>query len=205
MRILVTAGPTREHIDGVRFLSNGSTGMMGLEVAKAAAAAGHEVVLVMGPTHLRLRRDVRITVRHVVGALDMLAACRDAWPRCDALVATAAVSDYRPAKSSSGKPEKTGGAVTLELVPNPDILAELAATKGRRLVVGFALQIEDGEARARKKLVAKSLDAVVLDGIGALGVARADFRMLLADGEIREFPDATKTEVADEIIAFLMR
>ena len=203
MRILVTGGPTREHIDGVRFLSNGSTGLMGVEVAKAAAAAGHEVVLVLGPTHLHLRRDPRITVKNVVSGLDMLAACRESWPRCDALVAAAAVSDYRPAAPREGKPEKTGGPVTLDLVPNPDILAELAATKARRRVVGFALQIEDAEARARRKLLAKNLDAVVLDGPSALGATRADFRMLLANGQVFTFPAATKTEVAQAIVEFL--
>ena len=86
---------------------------------------------------------------------------------------------------------------------NPDILAELAATKARRRVVGFALQVEDAEERARRKLVAKNLDAVVLDDPSALGAVRADFRMLLANGEIRAFPGVTKSEMADEIIAFL--
>jgi phosphopantothenoylcysteine decarboxylase/phosphopantothenate--cysteine ligase len=205
MRVLVTAGPTREHIDRVRFLSSASTGMMGIEVAKALAEAGHDSVLVLGPTHLRVRRDVRILVRPVVTALEMLAACREAWPRCDALVAAAAVSDYRPSSPHSGKPEKTGIPTTLDLVANPDILAELAASKGRRRVVGFALQVEDAEARARKKLVAKNLDAVVLDGPAALGAVRADFRMLLPGDEVRDFPDATKTEMAREIVDLLVR
>jgi phosphopantothenoylcysteine decarboxylase/phosphopantothenate--cysteine ligase len=205
MRVLVTAGPTREHIDRVRFLSNGSTGQMGIEVAKALAAAGIDSVLVLGPTHLRLRRDVRIKVRPVVTGLEMLAACREAWPHCDALVAAAAVSDYRPAAPREGKPEKTGGPVTLELVPNPDILAELAASKGKRRVIGFALQVEDAEARARKKLVSKNLDAVVLDGVAALGADRADFRILFANGTSRDLPGETKAAVAREIVAILTR
>jgi phosphopantothenoylcysteine decarboxylase/phosphopantothenate--cysteine ligase len=203
MRVLVTAGPTREHIDRVRYLTNASTGMMGLEVAKSAAAAGHEVVLVLGPTYLRVRRDPRITLRNVVTGLEMLAECREAWPKCDALVAAAAVSDYRPAAPSAGKPEKTGGPVTMELLPNPDILAELAATKGRRLAIGFALQVEDAENRAKKKLVSKNLDAVVLDDPSALGAVRADFRILLKRGETLEFPGATKTEIADRIVDLL--
>jgi phosphopantothenoylcysteine decarboxylase/phosphopantothenate--cysteine ligase len=203
VRILVTAGPTREPIDRVRFLSNGSTGQMGIEVAKAAAAAGHDAVLVLGPTHLRLRRDVRITVRPVTTGLEMLAACREAWPNCHALVAAAAVSDYRPATPHAGKPEKTGAPVTLDLVANPDILAELAATKGKRRVVGFALQVEDAERRARAKLVKKNLDAVVLDGPAALGADRADFTILLADGTSHARPGATKAEIAREIVALL--
>ena len=203
MRILVTAGPTREPIDRVRFLTNGSTGQMGIEVAKAAAAAGHEAVLVLGPTHLRLRRDPRITVRPVVTGLEMLAACREAWPHCQALVAAAAVSDYRPAAPHAGKPEKTGAPVTLDLVANPDILAELAATKGKRRVVGFALQVEDAEKRARAKLAKKNLDAVVLDGPAALGADRADFTIILAGGTSHARPGATKAEIAREIVALL--
>ena len=95
MRILVTAGPTREHLDRVRFLSNAATGLMGIEVARAAAGAGHDAVLVLGPTHVAPPVDARIRVVRTVSAQDMLDACRDVWPSCDALVATAAVSDFR--------------------------------------------------------------------------------------------------------------
>jgi phosphopantothenoylcysteine decarboxylase/phosphopantothenate--cysteine ligase len=205
MRVLVTAGPTREHLDRVRFLSSGSTGLMGIEVAKAFAASGHEAVLVLGPTHLVPPDDPRIRVVRIVSALDMLERCREEWPRCDALVATAAVADYRPARPHEGKPEKSEGPVALELVRNPDVLAELAATKGARPVVGFALQVEDAESRARAKLVRKNLDAVVLDGPAALGAERADFRLLRADGTSRDLPGATKASVAREIVALLTK
>jgi phosphopantothenoylcysteine decarboxylase/phosphopantothenate--cysteine ligase len=206
MRVLVTAGPTREHWDHVRFLSSASTGLMGIEVAKAAAAAGHEAVLVLGPTHLDAPEGPRIRVRRIVSALEMLAACRAEWAACDALVATAAVADWRPAAPHEGKPEKAqSDETTLELVKNPDILAELAADKGARRVVGFALQVEDAEARARAKLAKKNLDAVVLDGPAALGADRADFRVILADGSARDFPATTKAELAREIVALLTR
>jgi phosphopantothenoylcysteine decarboxylase/phosphopantothenate--cysteine ligase len=203
MKILVTAGPTREHLDGVRFLTNASTGLMGIEVARAAAEAGHDAVLVLGPTHLAPPDDPRVRVRRIVSALDLLAACREEWPGCDALVATAAVSDWRPAHPREGKPEKREGPATLELVRNPDVLAELAATKGARRVVGFALQVEDAEARARAKLVRKNLDAIVLDSPAAMGAERADFRILTADGAVRALPGATKSALARAIVALL--
>jgi len=206
MRVLVTAGPTREHLDRVRFLSSASTGLMGIEVANAAAAAGHEAVLVLGPTHLAAPTDARIRVRRVVSARDMLAACREEWPRCDALVAAAAVADFRPAHAHEGKPEKAADETTsLALVKNPDVLSELAAGKGARRVIGFALQVEDAESRARAKLAKKNLDAVVLDGPSALGADRADFRVIFADGRTRDFPATSKADLAREIVAMLAR
>jgi phosphopantothenoylcysteine decarboxylase/phosphopantothenate--cysteine ligase len=204
MRILITAGPTRERLDRVRFISSASTGRMGIEVAKAAAAAGHDAVIVLGPTHLAPPENPRVRVRRVETAREMLVACREEWPRCDALVATAAVADWRPATTHEGKPEKSAGeTTTLELVKNPDVLAELAATKGARRVIGFALQVEEAEARARAKLAKKNLDAVVLDGPSALGADRADFRLILADGATREFPATTKADLARELVALL--
>lgn len=200
MRILVTAGPTREPIDAVRFVSNGSTGRMGIEIADAAAAAGDDVVLVLGPTHLAAPFSPRVTTVRVTTALEMLAACERAWPSCDALVATAAVADHRPADPAPGKPEKTQGPVTITLVPNPDILATLAATKGARRVVGFALQVEDAERRAREKMVRKDCDLIVLDAPSAMGAERSDFVLIARAGEARRMPGASKAEVAAEIV-----
>lgn len=203
MRILVTAGPTREHMDRVRFLSNAATGRMGIEVARAAAGAGHDAVLVLGPTDVAPPADPRIRVVHVVSADDMLAACLAQWPACDALVATAAVSDFRFAVRHGGKPEKPAGPQTVDLVPNPDILATLAAAKGARRVVGFALQVEDAELRAREKLHRKHCDLVVLDSPAAMGARRADFTLIPREGEVRRMPGATKADVALAIVDFL--
>jgi phosphopantothenoylcysteine decarboxylase/phosphopantothenate--cysteine ligase len=203
LRILITAGPTREPLDAVRFLTNAATGRLGIEIAQAAAWAGHDSVLVLGPTHLAPPEHARITVRRVTTALEMLAACEAAWPACDALVATAAVSDWRPATPAAGKPDKASAATSLDLVPNPDIVATLAATKGRRPVIGFALQIEDAVARARAKLVAKGLDAIVLDSPAALGADRADFTILRADGSSEALSGCTKRELADRLVAAL--
>lgn len=203
MRILVTAGPTREHLDRVRFLSNGATGRLGIEIARAAAEAGHGAVLVLGPTHLDPPDHPAVETVPVVSALEMLAACRTAWPRCDAVIATAAVCDHRPAVHHPGKPEKSDSPAALELVRNPDIVATLAAEKGSRTAVGFALQVDDAELRARAKLVAKHLDAIVIDSPAALGADRADFRLMTPDGNVRLFNGVTKRELAQALVAFV--
>jgi len=206
VRLLVTAGPTREPLDAVRFVSNAATGRLGIEIARAAAAEWHDVVLVLGPTHLAPPHDPRVSVHRVTTALEMLAACESEWPSCDALVATAAVSDHRPESPAAGKPEKPAGAFDLRLVPNPDVLATLARTKGRRVCVGFALQAEagpDAERRARDKLVAKDLAAIVLDSPSALGAERASFRLIPREGPPRDFPDVTKAEFARTLVAFV--
>jgi phosphopantothenoylcysteine decarboxylase/phosphopantothenate--cysteine ligase len=203
MRILITAGPTREHWDDVRFLSSGATGRLGIEIARAAADAGHESVLVLGPTHLEAPALPVVRVEPVVSARDMLAACLEHWPTCHALVATAAVADFRPAERHRGKRAKSGDGATLRLERNPDVLATLAADKGDRRVLGFALQVDDGEHLARAKLVAKHLDGIVLDGPAALGVGVADFRLLLPDGSAREFPATSKADLARHVVAFL--
>jgi phosphopantothenoylcysteine decarboxylase / phosphopantothenate---cysteine ligase len=203
VRILVTAGPTREPLDAVRFLTNAATGRMGIEVARAVAAAGHDAVLVLGPTHLVPPDDARVRTVPVVTARDMLAACVAEWPGCDGLVATAAVSDYRFAAPVAGKPEKHAGPVSVALEPNEDVLATLAATKGARRVVGFALQVEDAERRAREKYVRKGCDLVVLDTPAAIGADRADFAFVGTEGVIRRFADASKADVARAIVRFL--
>ena len=203
MRILITAGPTREHWDAVRFLSSGATGRLGIELAAAAAQAGHEAVLVLGPTHLSVPEHARVRVERVVSARDMLAACERAWTNCDALVATAAVADYRPANEHAGKRTKTDGPLSLELLRNPDILATLAARKGARRVLGFALQVEDARENALRKLRDKHLDGIVLDSPAAIGASSADFTLLLPDGNARAFPNTSKADLAAHLIAFL--
>ena len=137
MRFLVSAGPTREFVDPVRFLSNRSTGKMGYAVARAAVEAGHEVVLVSGPVSLESPPGLAAFVP-VVSARDMLAALRRALAAADALVMTAAVADFRPARVSRRKIHKGAMPDSIRLVPNPDILAALARRKGRRVFVGFA-------------------------------------------------------------------
>src|SRR5438477_2659414 len=133
MRVLVTAGPTREYLDAVRFLSNASSGKMGFACATAAAKAGHDVTLVTGPVALPDPKGVR-TIR-VVSADEMHRAVMKAYPKIDAAIATAAVGDYRPAERVEGKLKKKSGALTLKLVRTRDILQDMGAKKGKRVLV----------------------------------------------------------------------
>lgn len=198
MRFLVTAGPTREPIDPVRFLSNRSSGRMGYAIAAALAARGHGVALVSGPVALAAPRGVeRIDVET---AREMLAACEREWPGCDGLFAVAAVADFRPATVSERKLKRGAGeGGTLELVPNPDVLATLAAAKGDRLVVGFALESEPGEAEARRKMADKGLDFVCLNGPEAQGAERSGLLLLGRDGSSARLGPAAKPELAEAL------
>jgi phosphopantothenoylcysteine decarboxylase/phosphopantothenate--cysteine ligase len=211
-KFLVTAGPTREHIDAVRFLSNGSTGRMGYALAEAAAAAGHAVVLVSGPTALPCPTGVeRIDV---VSAREMHDRALAALADCDVAIGAAAVADHRPARQHQGKPAKEAVSTAIELVPNPDVIAALGAcarevgSRGRRLVVGFALE-EFGEddssraaavERARAKLDRKQLDWIVLNRLDALGSATNRMVLLGADGSIFELREQPKSDAARALI-----
>jgi len=196
-RILVTAGPTREHVDPVRYLTNESTGRMGFAIAAEAARAGAEVVLVAGPVHLPTPNGVRRV--DVVSARDMLAAARREFRRCDALIMSAAVADWRPKRKWSGKWRKTATrreVATLELVENPDILRTLCRRKGERLAIGFALETGAGLARARAKLARKGADYIVLNGPASLGGERTSAVLLGRDGTLTRFEDTSKVELA---------
>lgn len=203
MRCLITAGPTREHLDPVRFLSNGSSGKMGYALAEAAAARGWEVDLVSGP--VSLPAPVGVRVHRVVSAADMLAACEPRFAACDLFIAVAAVADYRPETFSAEKTKKQAGPVTLTLVPTVDILRTLA---GRRrpgqLVVGFAAETNDVEAYARKKLVGKNCDWIVANDVSQAGIgmdADANAVLLLGiAGERFPFGPAPKRVVAEFIL-----
>lgn len=202
MKILVTAGPTREHIDPVRFLSNRSTGKMGFAVAAAAAAAGHEAVLIAGPVSLATPPDVRRV--DVVSARDMLAAIQDELEDTDALVMSAAVADWRPKSTSDIKLKKSTMNPVLELEPNPDILKTIAPLKGRRIFVGFAAETGDPVPEAKRKLASKGLDMVVANDVSspdsgfAVDTNRVTF--VCADGKISYLPLMSKSEVAARII-----
>ncbi len=200
-RVVVTAGPTREHVDPVRYLTNESSGRMGFEIARAAAEHGDQVTLVAGPVALETPAGVRRV--DVVSARDMLAAVRAAFRDADALFMTAAVADWRPKKKLAGKwrkkDEKTETA-SLELIRNPDILATVARRKGRRLVVGFALETGDGVRRARRKLERKGADFVVLNDASALRASRTTVTIFGADGSSRRIENRTKRAVARALV-----
>ncbi|MCB9851127.1 MAG: phosphopantothenoylcysteine decarboxylase [Phycisphaerales bacterium] len=197
MRILITAGPTREYFDSVRYISNGSSGKLGYAIASAGERRGHEVVLISGP--VALAPPVANTIQ-VESADEMLAAANAAFTNCAAAIMTAAVADYRPAVRETLKSEKPKGVHQITLEPTPDICATLGAGKGDRVVVGFALQDADGERRAESKLDRKHCDAIVLNSPETIGSDRARLRVLVADAGWREPFDATKREAAERII-----
>jgi phosphopantothenoylcysteine decarboxylase/phosphopantothenate--cysteine ligase len=202
--ILITAGPTREYLDDVRFLSNGSSGRMGCALAKAAAAQGHRVVLVLGPVELAPPGGIEVVP--VVSALEMQAAAERAFAGSDVVVAAAAVCDWRPAARAAGKPPRAARALQLALVPNPDIVAGLAARKQRRVVVGFALEstaagMPAAIARGRTKLVAKQLDLVVVNLHDTIGSERADVVLCHDGGADELLSGLDKDAVAARVVA----
>ena len=201
MRILITAGPTREYLDDVRYLSNASSGQMGYALATAAVMAGHEVVLVSGPTLLVQPAGCEFHAVETTG--EMLDACQQAWPDCDGVIAAAAVCDYRPVQRIQGKLGKTGRGLNLELVETPDILATLGANRGTRWNVGFALEAQDAHARAIKKLHKKQCDVIVLNRPSAIGAADNSVELLDPSGQTVATWSGPKLEIAHSLIAWI--
>jgi phosphopantothenoylcysteine decarboxylase/phosphopantothenate--cysteine ligase len=202
-RVLVTAGPTFEDIDPVRFIGNRSSGKMGFAVADAAARRGADVLLVAGPVHLPTPPGVQRT--DVRSAAQMREAVLAALP-VDVYVGAAAVADWRPRVIAQNKMKKTAGVdtLTLELVRTPDILAEVAAHAARpRLVVGFAAETEDVERYARGKLASKKLDLIAANRVGIAGGGfESDDNLLtvFGDGPARELGPAPKIQLADALL-----
>lgn len=204
MRIVVSAGPTREFVDPVRFLSNRSSGKMGYAVAQAAVEAGHETVLVSGPVSIPAPRGLAAFVP-VVSARDMLAALRKAVKGADALVMAAAVADFRPARACRRKIHKGEMPGAIALKPNPDILAALSRGKGRRVFVGFAAETERAEAGAAAKLRRKKLDLIVANDVTRPGAGfEVDTNIatfVRPDGSTEALPLMSKAELARKIVA----
>lgn len=201
MKILITAGPTREYVDDVRFLSNASSGRMGYAIADAAVKAGHEVVLVTGPVDLPVPDGVKVTQIETTDELRM--SCLELFPSCDGIIATAAVCDYRPLKRVTGKITKTGEPIVLELVETSDVLAELGEQKEGRWVVGFALESQDPRKNAMRKLRMKNCDCIVLNDTSAISSLENHVEILSPDAHtIAEFR-GLKTAIADQLIEFI--
>lgn len=205
MRILITAGPTCEDLDDVRFITNRSTGLMGFLVAAEAIRRGHSVDLVSGPTHLATPQSVkRVDVR---SAEELLVACQALFPGCDALVAAAAVSDYRPERRISGKMKKGPGELSLRLVRTPDVAAALGRVKrAGQLIVGFALEATDifeSRSSAEAKFADKKQDMAVLNGPEAMGAAGAAVSFYTAGLGWRGPELLGKEQVAARILDFL--
>jgi len=204
---LLTAGPTQEDLDPVRFLTNRSSGRMGYAVAEAAAQRGAKVILISGPTALETPAGVtRVDVRT---AAEMLRAVESHFAQATTAIFAAAVADYRPMDIASQKIKKSAGEMTLRLEPNPDILATLARKKGNRLIVGFAAETGKVAENARKKLSEKNADLMVANDVRAEGagfdVDTNIVTLFARDGRDLPLAKMTKREVAHRILDEVLR
>ena len=198
--VLVTAGPTREKIDPVRYLTNRSSGRMGYALAEAALRRGARVLLVSGPTAIQAPGAAELT--RVETAEEMLAAVLKLLPESTIVIKTAAVADFRP-KAAAGQKIKRKGAMTLELEPTTDILAEVSRQKTKQIVIGFAAETENVLENARKKLVSKSLDAIVVNDVSREGIGFDSDRnavTIISQSEAVEVPETSKWEVAHRVL-----
>jgi phosphopantothenoylcysteine decarboxylase/phosphopantothenate--cysteine ligase len=202
-KILVTAGPTYEPIDPVRFIGNHSSGKMGFDIAKAAADAGAEVILVTGPTHLKMEHSL-IKVVHVTSSEDMYIACHEYFNGVDAAIAAAAVADYRPAVVATQKIKKSESTLTLELEKTKDILSSLGEIKKEQFLIGFALETENEIENAKLKIKKKNLDLIVLNSLNdeGAGFGKPTNKVTFIDKDFNLEPLELKTkeEVAKDII-----
>ncbi|MEI8138887.1 MAG: phosphopantothenoylcysteine decarboxylase [bacterium] len=204
MRILVTAGPTREFMDPVRYISNRSSGKMGYAIAAAACARGHEVVLISGPVALTAPAGVKVVP--VVSAADMLPAVESHFEACDALIMAAAVSDWRPAVVSQQKMKKQNARMELMLEPTADILLTIRPRKGGRVVVGFAAETTEVESEARRKLAAKGLDLIVANDVTQSDAGfdvETNRVVLITTTDRLPLPLMTKREVGERIVEWV--
>lgn len=204
--VLITAGPTYERIDPVRFIGNYSSGKMGFALAEECAARGARVTLVAGPVQMQAHHPAIQRV-NVETAAEMLKASLEAFSSADAAILCAAVADFTPDQAASSKIKRERGEQTLHLIPTQDIAATLGAAKrpGQR-VVGFALETDNEESHAREKLVRKHLDFIVLNSLRDAGAGfRCDTNKvtILSAQEVKKYPLKTKSEVAKDIIDML--
>jgi phosphopantothenoylcysteine decarboxylase/phosphopantothenate--cysteine ligase len=205
--VLVTAGPTRESIDPVRYLTNRSSGKMGYAVAETAAQRGAHVILVSGPTSLETPHGVeRVDIQ---SADEMHRAVLQKIAGCSIAIFAAAVADYRPAAPSDQKMKRTQQSATMALEPTPDILASVARNKGDRFIVGFAAETEHVAENARKKLAAKNADLIVANDVTAEGAGFDNDTNIVTlfsrDGRDLPLPRMTKSEVAQRILDEVVR
>jgi len=207
-KVLITAGPTYEAIDPVRFIGNHSSGKMGFEIAKAAANLGAEVIIVSGPTHQKVNQS-SITVIPVVSANDMFDAAHLHFNNSDIAVLSAAVADYKPKKVESQKIKKKDSTLTLELEKTKDILASLGKIKQEQILVGFALETNNELENAIKKLKSKNLDLIVLnslndEGAGFGGVTNK-ITIVNKNNDITNYSLKSKTEVAQDLMNEILK
>jgi phosphopantothenoylcysteine decarboxylase/phosphopantothenate--cysteine ligase len=199
--VLITAGPTQEPLDPVRFISNRSSGRMGYALAEAAAARGAKVFVIAGP--VQLADPYRVTVVHVRTAVEMRAAVMDHLTQSTIVIKSAAVADYHVSQVPTQKLKKTATRMSLELDPTPDILAEVGQKKGDRLLIGFAAETDKLVEEARRKLQTKNCDMVVGNLVGQEGTGfesdQNEVVLVLRTGEAIPLSRAPKREIADRI------
>ena len=198
--VLVTAGPTREAFDPIRFVSNASTGSTGIAIAREAALRGADVTLLLGPT--LLEPPPGVTTYRFTSAQDLLDLALAHGLRVDLVIASAAVADWRPAQHSESKLKKTDEDLAVQMVRNPDVIAALAQRNDEAFVVGFAAETDDHEAHAREKLERKALDAIVVNdvrGERGFGAGENTLTLLWKDGR-KELGTASKAELAARLL-----
>ena len=206
LKAIVTAGPTYEQIDPVRFIGNHSSGKMGIELAMALYQAGAETTLIAGPITLPI--PAFLEVIRVKTALEMYDACDRLFPTSDIAIMAAAVADYRPKHIEAQKIKKKADSLSIELIPNPDILKHCGSFKrDNQLLVGFALETNNEEQNAREKLANKKADLIVLNSLNddqsGFGTSTNKVTVFENNGKVHRFPLQSKKEVANEIVAII--
>ena len=206
-KFLITAGPTYEAIDPVRFIGNHSSGKMGYAIAEAAASLGAEVVLISGPSALKLENDF-VKIIRVTSAEEMYNAAHEYFDICDVAILSAAVADYRPSEVASQKIKKKTEDLTLRLTKTKDTLASLGEIKKDQFLVGFALETENEEENAKLKLKKKNLDLIVLNSLRDKGAGfQTDtnkITLITKDNKVLPFPVKPKKEVAKDILEYII-
>lgn len=204
-KVLITAGPTYEAIDPVRFIGNHSSGKMGYYLADEAAKRGAEVILISGPSSEKVKNS-KIELHRVVSAKEMYQKVFEFYDDVDLAIASAAVADYRPKQVASEKIKKNSEEMSIELVKNPDILKRMGEVKNKQILVGFALETENEENHAREKLRKKNLDMVVLNSLkdeGAGFKTNTNKIQIFTESEQQKFELKTKEDVAKDILDFV--
>ncbi|TWT61169.1 phosphopantothenoylcysteine decarboxylase domain-containing protein [Rubinisphaera italica] len=201
MRILVTAGPTREYIDDVRYISNASSGRMGYAIVQAILHAGHEAILVSGP--VSMTPPVGCEYHAVESTEQMMQTCQALFPTCDGVIAAAAVCDYQPKSRVSGKISKTGTAITLEMIETDDVLAALGKMKDGHWILGFALEAQNERENALQKLRRKNCNWIVLNRPEAIAAENNTVELLDNTGQTVAHWTGLKTKIAEDLVAWL--
>lgn len=197
--ILITSGPTRQYLDPVRYLTNASSGLMGLCLANAALKLGHKVIIVSGPVEISYPESADVI--NVVSTEEMLEAAENKFRECDGLIGVAAPCDYRPVRVEDNKIAKTGDPLVLHLIETPDVVATLGTKKRTdQWVVGFALETEDHRFRALRKLEEKSCDLIVLNSPAAMHSAETEVEILDPQGKVVDSLTGPKADVSDGIL-----